>query len=135
VGLRPPGSRRCSSFCSSVRLGLVLLGAYPKMNSPLAWGPTPPFYRPRGRPAVASLGRSHKERVKPNVLPGVKPRVLMGPRVAWLSRIYCGKRHGTAWVQGAIIHAMPTYVHRRLWLSTARRVAPCQLSAHSGLVR
>jgi hypothetical protein len=63
--------------------------------STLAWQTTPPFYRQeRGRPAVSSLGRSRKARVKPSVLPRVKPHVLVGPGVAWLSCIYYGGRHG-----------------------------------------
>jgi hypothetical protein len=35
--------------------------------------------RGRGRPAVASPGRGHRAKVKPSVLPGVKPHVLVGP--------------------------------------------------------
>lgn len=59
------------------------------------WGQPLPFIgRGRGRPAVASLGRSHRAMVKPNVLPGVKPRAPVGPMIIWLHRILYGGRHG-----------------------------------------
>jgi hypothetical protein len=57
---------------------------------------------------MASLERSRKARVKPTFYPGVKHRVLVGHRVALLSRIYCGGQRGVVWVPGAIILAMPT---------------------------
>jgi hypothetical protein len=57
---------------------------------------------------VDFLGRRRKARVKPNILPWIKPHVFVGPRVAWLSRVYYGGRRGAAWVPGAIIQAMLT---------------------------
>jgi hypothetical protein len=83
---------------------------------------------------VALLGRIYKARVKSNVLSWVKLHVLVGLRVASLSRIYYGRRHGAVWVLGAIIQAMSTPSLHSLGLSAAHRVAPCWWFAHSGLV-
>jgi hypothetical protein len=44
--------------------------------------PLPFIGREMGQPVVVSLGRSRKARVKPNILPDVKPHVLVGPGVA-----------------------------------------------------
>jgi hypothetical protein len=43
---------------------------------------------------MASLGRSHKARVKRVVLPRVESRVLVELGVAWLCRIYRGECGG-----------------------------------------
>jgi hypothetical protein len=74
--------------------------------------PVHPFYRlGEGLASVASPGRSHKARVKPNVLPEVKPRLFVGPRVAWLSHIYYGERREQCGSQ------VPSFTSCDEWLS------------------
>jgi hypothetical protein len=75
--------------------GSIFLGAYMKELNPLPRSqPLPYIGWERGQPALASLGQSHKARVKPNILPRLKPHVLVGLGAAWLSRIYYGRQHG-----------------------------------------
>jgi hypothetical protein len=62
------------------------------LKCPLAWSPTPPFYRPgEGSTSGDFLRKEQHGKAKTNVLPRAKPHVLMGPRAAYLSCIYRGR--------------------------------------------
>jgi hypothetical protein len=70
VGVSPLVHRFISGLCLWVRIQLnsnwTLI-----LQAPLSKGQPLPFIGwERGRPTVASMGRSHKATVKPNVLPG-----------------------------------------------------------------
>jgi hypothetical protein len=96
------GGGALASRYSSVQLllfvdsyGSIFLGAYPKELNPFPKNqPLPYIGWERGQLVVASLGQSHKARVKPNVLPRLKPHLLVGPGAAWLSRIYYEGQRG-----------------------------------------
>jgi hypothetical protein len=97
--------------------------------------PLPFIGRGKDRLTAASLGRRHRAMVKPSVLPGVKPHVLVGPEVAWLSRIIYGGHREQRGAQAPLFGLCRPLAFVAWGSSAACHVAPYQRSVHSSLFR